>query len=95
MIFYWVAKREVSQLQVWWAELLAYAIVPIAVTFVVLYRSCWHREITGAARTGSVLLLSCTILVGELIAMGILLCVAVLVMCVCAFGVNAVTGGNH
>jgi hypothetical protein len=92
---YWVANREVSQLQVWWAELLAYAIVPVAVTFVVLYRSGWHREITGAARTGSLLLFSCLILGGELLAMGILLFVAMLLMSLCGFGVNAVTGGNH
>ena len=93
--FYLIARREVSQLQVWWAELLVYALVPSVVTFVVLYRSGWHREITGAARTCSVFLLSCAILGSEMIAVIMMLAWAVLFICAGAFGVNAVTGGNH
>lgn len=93
--FYFLAGREVSQLQVWWAELLVYAIVPTAVTFIVLYRSGWHREITGAARTGSVFLLSCAILGSEMVAVVLMFVLAVLFICAGAFGVNAVTGGNH
>src|SRR5690348_16386638 len=76
--FYLLAGWEVSRLQVWWAELLVYAIAPTAVTFIVLYRSGWHREITGAARTGSVLLLSCAILGGEMIAVVVMFVLAVL-----------------
>src|ERR1039457_1520485 len=77
VFFYCVARPAVSRLQVWWVELLVYAIIPISVTFIILYRSCWHREITGAARTCSLLLISCIILGGDLIAIGFMLCIAV------------------
>ena len=55
----WVARPMVEKLEVDWAVLLIDMLVPISVTFVSLYRSCWHPEITGAARTVSLLLLSC------------------------------------
>jgi hypothetical protein len=93
--FYLISRHEVSQLQVWWAELLVYAAVPIAVTFIVLYRSDWHREITGAARTCSLLLLSGVILGGEMIVAVVTLGVAVMFICAGLFGVGAVSGGNH
>lgn len=85
---YWVARPAVELLEVRWVELLVYAIIPISVTFIILYRSCWHREITGAARTCSLLLLSCIILGGELIAIGFMLCMA-------WFCLIAICGGNH
>lgn len=88
IIFYWVARPVVERLQVRWVELLVYAIIPLSVTFIILYRSCWHREITGAARTCSLLLLSCVILSCEFVAIGIMLCIGL-------FGFNAITGGNH
>ena len=95
ILFYCVARPAVSQLQVWWVELLVYAFIPIAVTFIILYRSCWHREITGAARTCSLLLLSSVILGSELIAVGAMLCMAALFICMIAFCVSGVSGGNH
>ena len=58
----WVARPMVEKLEVDWAVLLVDMLVPISVTFVSLYRSCWHPEITGAARTFSLLFLSCFIL---------------------------------
>jgi hypothetical protein len=88
MIIYWVASPAVKLLEVRWVELLAYAIIPLSVTFIILYRSCWHREITGAARTCSLLLLSCVILSCEFIAIGIMLCIGL-------FCFNAISGGNH
>jgi hypothetical protein len=54
----WVAKPAVKLLEVDWAELLVDTIISISVTFVTLYRSCWHREITGAARTLSLIFIS-------------------------------------
>jgi hypothetical protein len=87
-LFYWVARPAVELLEVGWAEFLAYAILPITVTFIILYRSCWHREVTGIARTGSLLLLSCIILGSEVIVIGFMLCVAM-------FCFNAIQGGNH
>ena len=67
-LFYLAARPAVSRMHVWWAELLIYALVPTIVTFVTLYRSGWHREITGAARTFSVIFLSCIILGGAMLA---------------------------
>ena len=88
MLFYWVGKPAIELLEVRWIELLVYSVIPISVTFTILYRSCWHREITGAARTCCLLLLSGIILGGELIAIGIMLCLAM-------FWLNAMQGGNH
>jgi hypothetical protein len=73
-LVYCLAAPAVKLLEVWWAELLAYAIIPISVTFIILYRSDWRREISGAARTWSVLLLSLTIFAGVLLAVGVLSC---------------------
>ena len=88
------ARWVVSQLQGWWVQLLVYAIIPISVAYIILYRSCWHREIRGAARTCSLLLVSCVILVGDIIVVGAVLCAAVIFICLIAFCVNAfkVTG---
>ncbi len=88
MFFYWVAKPVVALLEIGWAELLVYAIIPIAVAFTILYRSGWHCEITGAARTCSLFLLSGIILGSELIAIGFIFCLA-------TFCLNAIQGGNH
>jgi hypothetical protein len=80
MVFvYWVDWPAISLLQVWWAELLVYALIPILVTFIILNRSCWHREIAGAARTLSLILLSCIIFVGDLMAVVIFIILAFLV----------------
>ena len=73
-LFYSIARPAVELLEVGWIEFLAYAIIPTSVTFIILYRSCWHEEITGVARTCSLFLLSCIILSGVLIIIGILLC---------------------
>jgi hypothetical protein len=94
-IFFCAARPAVSKLQVWWAELLIYAFIPISVAFVILYRSCWHREIAGAARTCSLLMISCIILAGDLIAVGAMLFVAASFICMIAFCMNGVSGGNH
>jgi hypothetical protein len=86
--FYWITRPLVLRLQIWWAELLIYSIVPISVTFILLYRSCWHSELLGWARTSCVLALSCIILAIELIIIGIIICIII-------FCVNAVSGGFH
>jgi len=66
-LFYLAARPVVSRLHVWWAELLIYALVPTLVTFIILYRSGWHRELTGAVRTFCVMLLSGVIMGGALL----------------------------
>lgn len=75
LAIYSVARPAVELLEIFWEELLAYAVIPISVTFIILYRSCWHREIIGLARTCSLLLLSSLILFGVMLAIGVLLCV--------------------
>lgn len=99
MGFYGVAHFFVSRLQVWWMEALIYTLVPLSVTFVVLYRSCWHREISGAQRTSRLLALSCAIVGGEVIALllaaAALFCMGLLCMFLVAFCGNAFSGGNH
>jgi hypothetical protein len=71
--FYWYAGSAVKLLDVWWAKLLVYALIPILVTFIILYHSGWHRVVVGPTRTCSLLLLSCAILVGVLFAIGAIL----------------------
>ena len=95
IFLYCAARPALSPLHVWWVELLAGAIIPISVTYLVLYRSGWHREIAGAARARSALRLSCFILGGELLAVGIMICVAVFCVCMTEVGMKAISGGNH
>jgi len=65
----WVARPAIELLDVWWAELLAYAFIPILIVFTVLYRSDWRREMTVLGRLGSLTLLSGIIFGGALIAL--------------------------
>ena len=76
---YWLDSEVVSALRLWWAELLVYALVPMLLSFIILYRSSWHQEMTRAGRTTLLALLSCLILPGVLIATGIAFALAVLV----------------
>jgi hypothetical protein len=85
VLIFWAAGPVVVSLHVWWAELLVYALIPILVTFIILYRSDWHQEITGAARTSLLLLLSCIIFCCALIAMGVMLILG----CVLTLGFKA------
>ncbi len=85
---YWIARPAVERLEVWWVEWLVYAFIPLAVTFIILYRSGWHREIAGVRRTGSLLLLSCAILGVLLLAVGI----SVLVVSICSMSLPMAGG---
>ena len=76
VFFYWYAGPAVRALDVWWAKWLVYACIPILVSFIILYRSGWHREMIGLARTWRLFLLSCAILVGVYFAIGAMLVVA-------------------
>ena len=86
--FYWAAQPLFRLIAVPWIQFLACALVPMAVTFAILYRSCWHREFAGAKRTWSLFLLSCIILAGVIIGSSLLLYIAM-------FGLKALSGGNH
>jgi hypothetical protein len=95
ILFYWAVRGAVSEIGVWWEEWLVYATVPVLLTFLILYRSCWHPEITGAARTCYLFLLSCLIFAGDIVAVGAMLGLAVFFIGMMAFGFNAFEGGNH
>ena len=73
IFIHWIARPVVARLEVWWAELLAYALIPITATFFILYRSCWHQEMTRTMRALSLILLSCTIFGEALIFMGVII----------------------
>jgi len=66
-------KSAVVRLGVWWVELLIYALIPIAVSFVILYRSHWHLEMARVARTSRLILLSCLIFCSEFLFFALLI----------------------
>ena len=72
-------SRFVSMLRVWWAELLVYAVIPVLVAFIVLYRSSWHQEMRRAGRACLLALVSCSIFGAVLIAAGFGMVVALFV----------------
>lgn len=78
-LIYWAAKPLVGRLEVFWVEFLAYALPALAVTFVILYRSGWHREMARMARTGYFVWVSSLILGSDLLLIGTI--IAILSMC--------------
>lgn len=76
MLVYWIARPLLERHAVWWAEWLVYAFVPVAVTFITLYRSNWHREMTRTRRPWFLLLISGVIFGGLLLAVAGFLAVA-------------------
>ena len=75
MFVHFVFRSAIAWLEVWWAELLAYALIPVSVIFAIIYRSHWRRELTGAMRTLSVVALSGIIFAGVLVGGGFFLLV--------------------
>lgn len=76
---YCVVSPAVELLGVWWAELLVYTLIPIALTFTILHGSDIHREMTRAVRASYLFLVSCLIFGGTFLFVG------ALVFCACAF----------
>jgi hypothetical protein len=74
-VVHFVFKSAIAWLEVWWVELFVYAFIPVSIIFVILYRSCWHRELTGATRTFSLVGLSSVIFVAVLLGGGFFLMV--------------------
>jgi hypothetical protein len=72
-LIYWVTRPLVTRIGIGWVEFLAYALLPLVVTFTILYRSAWHREMTRLTRTGYLMLTSGLILCSDLVLIGILL----------------------
>ena len=85
---YWLESPLVAMVEERWARFLVYAILPVAITFIVLYRGGWHSEITGLARTCVLVVVSWVILAGVVLVVGIMVCLE-------WFCLNAVSGGFH
>jgi hypothetical protein len=54
-------SRFIGALPQWWAELLVYAVIPILLAFILLYRSSWHHEMRRATRALVLTVTSCTL----------------------------------
>ena len=78
VLCHWMARPIANQMEVAWILYLQ-LLIPISATFFILYRSCWHREITGVARTVLLILLSCAIFLGVLIVSLIILTLGLMV----------------
>lgn len=73
---YWAVRPVMVLLPVWWAQLPIYSMLPLAVTFAILYRSGWHREMARVGRTSSLILVSGLIFCSDLVIIGIMVAAA-------------------
>ena len=80
----WLARPVVRLVGIGWIGLLIYALIPIAASFVILYRRYWHQEITGLARIRSMVLWSSAIF--GIVSFSVGLMVAILCFFAIAFG---------
>jgi hypothetical protein len=71
LIIFWIARRGVEMLEDVCYEIPVYSIIPISVTFTILYRSCWNPEIIGVWRSCHLLLISLFILIGVFLTIAI------------------------
>jgi len=76
MVVYAVARPAIHMIHIGWVELLAYALVPISATMTIFYRSGAERELSGLARFGCLLLISCAIFVVVCLALTTMICIA-------------------
>lgn len=58
-VVYLAARPLMNWLDIWWAGVLLCSVIPIAVAFLILYRSSWHRELPRVTRILSTILMSC------------------------------------
>lgn len=61
---YWLDSRPLSVVRIWWEQLLIYAVIPVLLAFIILYRSAWHRELPKFARAPLLGALACLIFLG-------------------------------
>jgi len=72
-LIYWTARPLVTRIGNGWVEFLTYALLPLAVTFTLLYRSAWHREMALVKRAGYLMVTAGLILCSDLVLIGVLL----------------------
>jgi len=76
MVVYATARPAIQMIQVGWAELLAYALIPVSATLTILYRSDARHDLSGLTRLGYLFLVSCTIFVVVCLAVATAICIA-------------------
>jgi len=72
-LIYWATRPLVVRIGNGWIEFLVYALLPLAATFTLLYRSAWHREMAMVKRTSYLVVTTGLILCSDLVLIGILL----------------------
>lgn len=72
LIIFWISRPAVEMLEDVWYEILVYSIIPISVTFTILYHSCWNPEIIGVRRSCYLLLISLVIQIGVFLTIGVI-----------------------
>jgi hypothetical protein len=72
-LVYWAARPLVARIGNGGVEFLAYALLPLGITFTLLYRSAWHREMAVVKRTSYLMVTTGLILCSDLVLIGILL----------------------
>jgi hypothetical protein len=75
-VIYMAANPVVSWLEVWWAGVLIYSVIPTLVAFTILYRSSWHQELPRVTRILSMILSSCIIFCVALVVLVLMVVVA-------------------
>lgn len=70
---FWVGLPIVSLLNLPWAAPLVFMLMPVVVTFIILYQSCWHNEMVWTTRALLVSVYSILIFGGVLIGGGVIL----------------------
>jgi hypothetical protein len=50
-LIYILTKQEFSQLENWWVKMFISLFIPNSLSFLILYRSSWRREMSRMART--------------------------------------------
>lgn len=63
-------SAAINHVPFYWAKMLVYILLPLTLTFTILYGSCIHREMRKAARVLFLLLHSLLIYAGACLALG-------------------------
>jgi hypothetical protein len=89
----WLSTSPLSRLHnarlAEWLALAVFTLIPISVTFAVLYLSPWHRESSKIRRIMAMILSSCAVYCIDLMVAGLLLVIGCLVVTL-----TRVVGGN-
>jgi len=65
-------STAINRVPFYWARMSVYTLVPLTITFTILYRSCVHREMTKTVRVLCLLLNSFLIFLGTGVALAVI-----------------------